>query len=588
MKNLGTIKMLLKMIWKVNPKYYLIVIVSAIANVLDLLVSIALPKILLDLILNATDFKIQISTLIIFGITKYVLGLLVKTSEIRLISEKPILEKELMYEFSLKSMRLEYSNLEDPSVLDLRERAVYSVNFYGAVNQILQNLQELAMNISVILGLVFVLLNLSIVYTLILVVIVFFYLINYRIYQKKMLKYLEMVVPINRKYQYYMDIGIKDLHQKDFRLFDMSDMVSNQIHKFNIESMEIMKKIYRMNSISLSFQSVLNYGTKFISYIYITFRALTEKFGAKIGLGDFVLYINAAEKFSDSCIKTVQNLFDIFQTADILVPFKEFMELPENTEVYGIDEVGEIESIEFEDVVFSYPNSNRRILDGISFKINSGEKISIVGINNAGKSTIVKLICGFFRPNSGRILLNGKEITTYDHEEYMSMIAPVFQDFKLFPFTIRENIETKGSNLERVESVLKQADIYGAINNLPKGVDTHLEKSIYDDATDMSGGQKQKLAIARALYKNSKLVILDEPTAALDPLAESEVYEKFNELVEDKTAIFISHRMSSSTFCDKILLLDGGVIAAFDSHENLMKGHNLYRELFMAQANNFK
>ncbi|MDD4296322.1 MAG: ABC transporter ATP-binding protein [Ruminiclostridium sp.] len=254
-----------------------------------------------------------------------------------------------------------------------------------------------------------------------------------------------------------------------------------------------------------------------------------------------------------------------------------------------------LQSLAFENVVFSYPNSDSIILDNISFQINQGEKISIVGLNNAGKSTIVKLICRLFEPDSGRILWNGVDIKEYNYKAYIDEISCVFQDFQIFPFTIQENIDTEHAgekageiDSDSIWSVLEEVGIKAAVEAMPDKLDTCMDKSLYDNATELSGGEKQKLAIARSIYKRAELVILDEPTAALDPLAESEVYENFNELTRNKTTIFISHRMSSSTFCDRILLLQDGKIAAYDSHENLMKGNNLYRRLFETQANSFK
>ena len=206
-----------------------------------------------------------------------------------------------------------------------------------------------------------------------------------------------------------------------------------------------------------------------------------------------------------------------------------------------------------------------------------------------GKSTIVKLICRLFEPQKGRILWNGTDIREFDYKAYLAELSAVFQDFFLFPFTIRDNIDPKGKGKdEDIYSVLEETDLTPVIKRLEKGIDTYLNKNVWEEATELSGGERQKIAIARSLFRPSGLVILDEPTAALDPLAESEVYEHFHELTRGRTAIFISHRMSSSTFCDRILLLQDGKVAAFDSHRNLMRGHNLYRQLFEAQAMHFR
>ena len=234
---------------------------------------------------------------------------------------------------------------------------------------------------------------------------------------------------------------------------------------------------------------------------------------------------------------------------------------------------------------FLYPNTDRIVLDNVSFEINRGDKYNS-GIEQCWKIYYCKANCRLFEPDSGQILWNGIDIREYNYDAYIKEISCVFQDFQLFPFTIEENIDYwKVVKCWQDESrqYLEGAggiDIKAAIEALPNKLETHFDKSLYEDATDLSGGQKQKLAIARSIYKKADLIILDEPTAALDPLAESEVYENFNELTRSKTTIFISHRMSSSMFCDRILVLQDGKIAAYDSHNNLMNnGENLYREL---------
>ena len=245
--------------------------------------------------------------------------------------------------------------------------------------------------------------------------------------------------------------------------------------------------------------------------------------------------------------------------------------------------------MEFKNVTFTYPGSDRKIIDNLSFRINKGEKISIVGVNNAGKTTIVKLLLRFFDIDSGEILYNGVNIKNISKKSLYEKISGVFQDFSIMPFTIKENIiGNKAFSENKTDEIIKQLDLDQKIKELPRGINTYLNKDIYENATDLSLGQKQKLAIARALYQDADFLILDEPTASLDPLAESKIYEHFNEMTEGKTAIFISHRMSSSKFTDKILLLDGGKAAAFDSHENLMAYDNLYSKLYKAQAQYFE
>jgi ATP-binding cassette subfamily B protein/ATP-binding cassette subfamily C protein len=231
------------------------------------------------------------------------------------------------------------------------------------------------------------------------------------------------------------------------------------------------------------------------------------------------------------------------------------------------------------------------VLRNVSFKIKGGEKISIVGLNGAGKTTLIKLLCRLYKPDSGTIRINGTDIFEYDYESYIARIAAVFQDFRLFAFGIDENITCKqsGTDENHIDELLTQVGLKEKIDSLQDGVKTMLGKAYSPEGVELSGGESQKVAIARALYKNASLIILDEPTSALDPLAEADIYANFNKLVGDKTAFYISHRMSSSVFCDRILILQDGMVADFDTHAALMaKKDSLYFKLFNSQAENYK
>ena len=304
------------------------------------------------------------------------------------------------------------------------------------------------------------------------------------------------------------------------------------------------------------------------------------------------MYVYSAISFSSTIISFGEEIVMLMQVASFLDPYLELMKLEEETiEDKGIKFEGDVETVEFRDVTFTYPKADKPVLRNISFEIKRGEKISIVGLNGAGKSTLIKLICRMYKADSGDILVNGRNIYDYDYMSYMNVISAVFQDYKLFNFSIEENISCNaaGGDEERVNRLIDEVGMREKVDELPNGIKSRFGKEYDEEGIEMSGGQGQKIAIARALYKKASMVILDEPASALDPIAEAEIYEKFNSLVEDKTAIYISHRMSSSVFCDKILIIDGGTVADFDTHENLMKKtDSLYYKLFDSQAQNYK
>lgn len=272
-----------------------------------------------------------------------------------------------------------------------------------------------------------------------------------------------------------------------------------------------------------------------------------------------------------------------------MAPFMQVLSIPDEKRMgKHIELEKDIEEIEFKDVCFTYPRQQNEVLKNISFKISKGECVSIVGLNGAGKSTLIKLLCRLYKPTSGEICVNGININDYDIDSYNKHISCVFQDFKLFGYSIKENIIPDDGNEDEAIRLINALGMKDKIDSLKDGINTMLNKQLSDDGVELSGGQAQKIAIARALYKGSDIVILDEPTSALDPKSEADIYENFNRLTKDKTALYISHRMSSSTFCDKILVIDGGVITDYDSHANLMKKDCLYKTLFNKQAANYQ
>ena len=245
-------------------------------------------------------------------------------------------------------------------------------------------------------------------------------------------------------------------------------------------------------------------------------------------------------------------------------------------------------TIAFENVWFRYPYTETDILKDINFQIQPGEKIALVGMNGAGKSTLIKLLCRFYKPTRGRITLNGRDIETIPYTQYIDYLSVVFQDFKVFAFTIQENIEMGISHdKQRLVSAIEGADLTACMASLPKGIETNLFRQFDDNGMELSGGQTQKLVLARSLYKNAPIFILDEPTASLDPLAEYELYHHFYEIAAYKTAVFISHRLSGSLFCDRVLVLEGGRIVQQGTHKQLIAEEGLYKNMFLKQSEGY-
>ena len=315
-----------------------------------------------------------------------------------------------------------------------------------------------------------------------------------------------------------------------------------------------------------------------------------ESTTGKITIADFVLYFGAIAGFSAWISQIVENTNTIGGANLQMNDMREFLEgsdAPEIDNPLDIPAPNSIVSIEFRNVCFSYDKEARSVLENFNMKIRSGEKIALVGINGAGKTTIVKLLCGFYRPDSGEILLNGIDISNFRKKELFTLFSAVFQNITILPFSVAENVSMKigdKTDKERVWVCLKKSGLDGEIRKHEKGIDSKMLKTIDESGIVLSGGQQQKLLMARALYKDAQILILDEPTAALDPIAESEVYESFHVFSKDKTAIYISHRLASTRFCDRIIMIKNGTSIESGTHMQLMQMDGEYATMFKIQS----
>lgn len=343
----------------------------------------------------------------------------------------------------------------------------------------------------------------------------------------------------------------------------------------------VFKINYRYDSISTVWNALMNIAL----FIYVGARAYIGVFG----IGSFILYRGTVERFINAVSTLGSRLGGLRDNNNYLKEIFDYIDLP-NAMYKGTLSVEKRDDnqfeIEFRNVSFKYPGSETYALKNINFKFRIGERLAFVGMNGSGKTTFIKLLCRLYDPTEGAILLNGIDISRYDYAQYLSLFSVVFQDFATFAYTVADNVSAqRNPDREKVKQCLERVGLGEKINGLPKGIDTDVFRWFSDDGVDFSRGELQKIALARALYKDAPFFILDEPTAALDPIAESEVYSRFGDVVGDKTAIFISHRLSSCKFCDNIAVFHEGEMIQYGSHDELVAiTDGKYHELWHAQA----
>jgi len=395
------------------------------------------------------------------------------------------------------------------------------------------------------------------------------------------------IVHENRYTDYYGKTLSDFSYGKDIRVFGLKDYLLDRYKTKSINYVNVFRKLFTKQFKTGFFELLALLIQDALAYYLIIDGYFKNLYDISI----VSLYLTAFVSFSTELRVLIEN-FSKFR-----IDMKETKCYFHFMDNYGLKEEDKNKrkcldkkepiTIEFKDVWFKYPTSESYVLKGLSFKINALEKLAIVGTNGSGKTTIVKLITGFYHPEKGEILINGMNQNEFSREEYYKMFATVFQDFEVYGCTILENVKGKDQSeedIKRAKECLRCVGMEEKIQELPKGYDTIASKVVDEEGVDLSGGQKQKIAIARALYKDANVVILDEPTAALDALAEAKIYQNFNDLIEGKTAIYISHRLSSTKFCDHIAFFDKDGLKEYGTHDELMNLKGQYHDMFVLQG----
>lgn len=373
---------------------------------------------------------------------------------------------------------------------------------------------------------------------------------------------------------------------KDIQIFGMSSWL-RQVHDAVLKLFrDFQLREQRVRLLGDLAEVALTFLRNGAAYGYLLALAL----GEGLSVSEFLLYFTAVGNFTTWVTGILKGFGELHQFSLELSSVRSYIEAPEPFRMEGGKAIEPDTSLpytlELRDVSFRYPGAEKDTLSHIDLTVRPGEKLAIVGLNGAGKTTLMKLCCGLLDPTGGQVLLNGEDIRDFNRRDYYRLFSTVFQDFSVFDTTFADNVTQapESPDTAGMEDAVKRAGLWEKYQSLPQGGATHIGQGIYEDGLLFSGGELQRLMLARALYKNGPIIILDEPTAALDPVAEMEVYENFDKIVGDKTAVYISHRLSSCRFCDDIAVFDHGHIVQQGSHDALVEAPGKYQELWHAQA----
>jgi ATP-binding cassette subfamily B protein len=498
---------------------------------------------------------------------------------------------EIITMLNRKAATTSYPNVWNEKFHKLMAKAgEVAISNMGAVEAVWTTLTNLTTNI---IGFVFYIILMSSIHPLLIVVILATTFISYFVsnylnewgyrHRDEESEYFKQIDYLNRK--------SRDLtFAKDIRIFGLRSWIDELYAKSMAAYTAFHRKAQGVYIWAKITDIILTFFRNAIAYAYLIGLVIVNE----ISVSEFLLFFCAVDGFN-AWVSGILGGFNTLhkQSLDIST-VRECLEYPEPFKFSDGEhikaEANRQYEIRLENVSFRYPGADKDTLMNINLTLHPGEKLAVVGLNGAGKTTLIKLICGFLNPTNGRVLLNGKDIRIYNRSDYYTMFSAVFQSFSLLAGTVAANVaqDSVGIDMERVKECIEKAGLRQKIESLKDGYETHLNREVFDDAVLLSGGETQRLMLARALYKDAPFIILDEPTAALDPIAESEMYQKYNEMTSGKTSVYISHRLASTRFCDRVIMIADGDIVEEGTHAELLKLGGKYASLFEVQRKYYK
>lgn len=575
---------------KSNLRLLAITLIKPIGDIVGTLLNSYAPKYVLSFIEDDLPFNTIIMYTVIICLIMMILDVISTTCynsfEFEYRKTEGYVEKKRMD----KLFHTDFKNMESPDFLDYAQRAKTALNrgkgFHGVLYQ---SRNFIAQGTLMILSAA--LIGIQNILMMIIFIVISFGIVKISSFftKRDKIKFSDAMAPTWRKMNYLESTTKNFDFAKDIRLFNMSNAFFNQLSGVNETYKELNRKHHnRMVLWEVSLGSVLIV-QKILMYTWLVYNVVTGAYQ----ISDFVLYVGLVSTFHAS-VGYVNWIYSDMRTNSLMInDYRNFVDWKEDRETAD-EKDGHITEINldkfefrFENVSFKYPGHDNYVLKNVNLTIKNGAKLAVVGVNGAGKTTFIKLMMKLYEPSEGRILLNDVDIKEYNREEYFKLFSPVFQNVECFAMPIYQNIsfaEEDKTDMNKINEVLEQSGLSEKINSYEKGIHTNLLKIFDKEGIDLSGGEKQRLAMARALYKDGKVIILDEPTAALDALAEDRMYREFENMIYGKTAVFISHRLGSTRFCDKIAMFEDGTIVEEGTHEELMAKNGKYAYMFGIQS----
>lgn len=583
----------LKLIWNYDRVFFIFNLIQSFINGVTPLINLYFPKLIIDVFTTNKNYINIITIIVIWMIFDVIILIFNRYFTKTLSIRHDFLSNYFVFSVYKKMVNLDMNLLENPDIYDMKQKAIDVSRKNIGRNTCIQIFNFLT-NLIGIISTFLILSSVNAYIFWILTVIILANICIVIIQKKSNYNFWNRITPLNKKLNYYFQLLSDPVHSKEMKMYSLASWVINKYNEVKKEFFNASNNLYNKLVLLNFLKGLIDSSQKAVIYLFLAFQVLYKN----MSLGNFTLFFGALNKFSGYITSMVNIVATTIENTVYIQAYKEFLEIKNNIAVEEFEISDTIKRkepfvINFKDVSFKYPGQSEYTIKNFNLNLEKGKFYVVVGENGAGKTTFINLLCRLYDAQEGQIIYNDIDIKDIGYKEYRDLYGVVFQDYKYYAFTIAENIALESydkgtAEYDEINECLIAAGLYDKVNSLKHGLDTHLKKIFDEDGVELSGGETQKLALAKSLYKGAEIFILDEPSSALDPLAEENLINTFINLPDDKTVIYISHRLSIAHYADEVIMIKDGKVLNKGSHQYMLNECEEYSKMYNKQASHYK
>ncbi len=584
---------MLQKMWQYDISFVIVSVIKSVLMGISPIVNIIFPKLIIDQFTNQKGLKYVGMIIGIWLGIDIVLIISNKLIERHISIRKDFLNNHFLFSVYEKMVNLDLVIFQDPNVQDLKKKATDVVG-RNMASSFCNDIFKMISSIITILSTVIVLATVNFTVFLILGIIIIFNILIMISQKREQYTFWDKITPLNKKTDYYFQLLSDPVYVKEMKMYSLSSWITKKYNYVKNQFFALAKTLYNKLLFLMSIQETLNVIQRSVVYFYLAWNVIMRG----MSFGNFTMFFSSIQTFSTNLTNIFGILINTVEQSVYIDSYRNFLALENHIAVENqtnnLQKLPQkIHSINLQNVTFTYPGQKSPALREVTIDFYENQFYVLVGHNGAGKTTLVNLLCRLYDPQEGRVAINDIDIKQFDFKKYRNAFGVVFQDYKYYSFTIGENIALDRYNKDkkttsRILKSIDQAGLTNMVKKLPNGIETSLTRLFDDTGIDLSGGEAQKLALAKSLFHESSILILDEPSSALDPIAEEDLIAQVKKISKEKTVLYISHRLSTATSADKVIFMENGKIVAVGSHTELITNCKPYAEMFYLQAKHYQ